>query len=148
MAAIKNFLFMTLLLLPPTFCMEDIDQYVDSINSVITQEEADNIVKNIPSHIIEEVFNGLEKKNGAVSSSSSSTDARNGLEFYGIAIPEETMIYIFSKLSVPDIFYANQVCLRWHALTEDHQLWMSIRKTIHGDYPETEATKKMRRSIT
>ncbi|WP_269516637.1 F-box protein [Candidatus Paracaedibacter acanthamoebae] len=54
----------------------------------------------------------------------------------------EIMLEIFKKLSLSDIVQSSQACWEWRILSEEPQLWKTVRQTIHGDYSESEATKE------
>ncbi|NEJ83229.1 hypothetical protein GR268_42895, partial [Rhizobium leguminosarum] len=66
----------------------------------------------------------------------------NRVTLHDIELPDEVMLQIFNKLSVKDILQASQVCRYWHVLSEDPALWRTLRLSIHGDYPASEATKE------
>jgi len=62
--------------------------------------------------------------------------------FSVINLPNEVVLQIFNQLSVKDIANASGVCKHWQELSEDNALWRAVRLRIHGDYSESEATKK------
>ncbi|NEJ82987.1 hypothetical protein GR268_41625, partial [Rhizobium leguminosarum] len=67
---------------------------------------------------------------------------RNGFVFYERELPDEVMLEVFRRLSLPDIAQASGVCRGWYALSEESQLWKAVRLHIHGDYPENQATRE------
>ncbi|MHB9147814.1 MAG: F-box protein [Candidatus Amoebophilus sp.] len=67
---------------------------------------------------------------------------RNGFVFYESELSDEVMLEIFSRLSVPAIAQASGVCRGWYQLSEEPQLWKAARLSIHGDYPEEQATRE------
>jgi hypothetical protein len=96
--------------------------------------------RELDSHILEA---GSEKEDvPAIRQEDQETDQGNDFMLHGRIFPTEVMLEIFNKLSLVDIARVSQVCKQWQQLCEEPQLWRSARDIIHGDYPESEATRE------